>query len=158
MSAAFDTIDHQVLLHALHRDLGVTGTALEWFESYLAGRHQSVRIVGTLSEKMDVPYGVTQCSVLGPQLFSIFTAPLAKVISDMNFHLYADDNNLYLTFNPESALSIDTSLTKIHRCTSSIGKWMHPNFLKMKSDKTVVLFITQPSLSIKSISSVQICD
>ena len=158
LSAAFDTIDHRVLLQTLQRDLGVTGTTLDWFASYLSGRRQTVRIGSTLSDETGLPYGVPQGFVLGPLLFSVYTSPLSQVISDMDFHLYADNSTLYIAFNPRSANSINTSLASIHQCTSRIGHWMSNNFLKLNSDKTEVLVITPPSLSSHGISSLQICD
>ena len=65
LSAAFDTIDHNIMLSRLSKRLGVGGIALKWFESYLKGRKQSVVINETLSSPVDVLYGVPQGSVLG---------------------------------------------------------------------------------------------
>ena len=76
LSAAFDTIDHDLLLQRLQCDYGVTGVALDWCASYLSGRQQAVRVKNTLSDVRDLPYGVPQGSVLGPQLFSMYTSPL----------------------------------------------------------------------------------
>ena len=75
LSAAFDTIDHNIMLSRLSKRLGVGGIALKWFESYLKGRKQSVVINETLSSPVYVLYGVPQGSVLGPNFFyNLYTA------------------------------------------------------------------------------------
>lgn len=73
LSAAFDTIDHSVLLRRLETKFGFTGTALEWFKSYLSGRFQQVVIDDATSDKFNMDFGVPQGSCLGPLLFSIYT-------------------------------------------------------------------------------------
>ena len=65
LSAAFGTIDHEILLSTLENEMGVTGRALSWFKSYLADRHQSIAVKGTLSEKHKLQYGVPQGQFLG---------------------------------------------------------------------------------------------
>ena len=62
LSAAFDTVDHKILLHRLHSSLGITGTALKWFESYLSNRLQRVFSGGCLSDSIKLPHGVPQGS------------------------------------------------------------------------------------------------
>ena len=49
LSAAFDTVDHNKLLSILEKDIGIAGTALKWFESFLKGRTQKVKIGSTYS-------------------------------------------------------------------------------------------------------------
>ena len=80
LSAAFDTVDHHVLLPILERKYGVTGTVLDWFHSYLSGRTQCVSIDGVKSDPQSLKYGVPQGSVLGPILFSVYTSSLGDII------------------------------------------------------------------------------
>ena len=80
LSAAFDTIDHSILLETLGSGFGVGGTALTWFTSYLSQRTQQVQIKGTLSEKKQLTTGVPQGSCLGPVLFTIYVADLFQII------------------------------------------------------------------------------
>ena len=159
LSAAFDTIDHTVLLQTLQHHMGLTGTALAWFNSYLSDRHQSVKIGRTLSRQRQLAYGVPQGSVLGPQLFSIYTSPLHNVIEacNMSYHLYADDTQLYLAFNPKCATSVTNMRQVIANCTSAIGKWMHSHYLKLNNDKTELLVLTRPSLTTSIIPTLEIC-
>ena len=70
LNAAFDTIDHQVLLNRLYVTYGITGTALKWFHSYLSNRKQGILINGNYSSDFDLPQGVPQGSYLGPLLFT----------------------------------------------------------------------------------------
>ena len=75
-SAAFDTIDHLVLLERLKVRFGVDGAALRWFESYLSDRRQSVSVSGVCSEPVYLRFGVPQGSVLGPILYILYNSPL----------------------------------------------------------------------------------
>ena len=96
MSAVFETVDHITLLDRLHTELGIGGTALDWFESYLVDRHQVVAIGGEHSDSCLLRYGVPQGSVLVPQLFTMYTSPLGRIIRahGLEYHLFADDSQL----------------------------------------------------------------
>ncbi len=79
LSAAFDTLDHGILLKRLESRFGINGVALQWIKSYLTGRQQSVVINGVRSDDQALKYGVPQGSVLGPLLFTAYTAPLEDI-------------------------------------------------------------------------------
>ncbi len=67
LSAAFDTVDHKILLHTLEHEFGIIGIALAWIKSYLSGRYQTVYINGTSSTtKRPLSCGVPQGSVRRP--------------------------------------------------------------------------------------------
>ena len=99
LSAAFDTIDHNILLSRLQSHLGVCDVALQWFRSYLSERKHSVLINGVNSSSMRLTCGVPQGSVSGLILFTIYMLPLGKIISRLQYHMYADDCQLYTTFS-----------------------------------------------------------
>ena len=75
LSAAFDTVDHSLLLARLSTRFGICDQALDWFRSYLSDRTQYVRIQDVSSDVHALPYGVPQGSVLGPLLYSKLAAP-----------------------------------------------------------------------------------
>ena len=84
LSADFDTIDHTLLLKILGKCMGITGTALAWFNSYLSNRTQTIVVDRELSNKQHLSCGVPQGSVLGPILFTDYTASLSNVIKEDN--------------------------------------------------------------------------
>ena len=100
LSAPFDTVHHDILINRLKNRLGVRGNALQWFQSYLSDRRQTVFINGSKSKEKLLDCGVPQGSVLGPILFTIYTLPLGDIIRNHSvpFHLYADDSQKYAIF------------------------------------------------------------
>ncbi|WP_419586369.1 RNA-directed DNA polymerase, partial [Thiolapillus sp.] len=93
LSAAFDTIDHCILLDRLQHMYGISGTALSWFSSYLTNRTQSVIVNDHISQVSSLSYGVPQGSVLGPILFILYTKPLSDLIHchSIESQSFADD-------------------------------------------------------------------
>ena len=78
LSAAFDAIDHQIILHILEHSLGITDSALALMKSYLDGRQPCVQIEGIISELSKLTCGLHQWSVLGPLKFCIYMLPISR--------------------------------------------------------------------------------
>ena len=79
LSAAFDTIDHDILLSRLCNVYGITGNALDWFRYYLTGRIQRVVIKDSVSLDQELDFGVPQGSVLGPTMYCMYTTPVSDI-------------------------------------------------------------------------------
>ena len=109
LSAAFDTIDHTIMLTRIRYLFGNTATCLAWFESYLVNRRQDMQINGSISAERPVVFGVPQGSVPGLFMFICYTAPLGDIARryGINCNLYADDTKPCLAFkaNQETANS-----------------------------------------------------
>ena len=79
-SSAFDTIDHSILVHRLHTDIGFTDAVLQWLSTYMTDRKHYVSLSNHCSALTPVRSGVTHGSVLGPMLFTMHTKPLSAII------------------------------------------------------------------------------
>ncbi len=144
LSAAFDTVNHQILLSTLS-SLDITGIPLCWFESYLTGRSFKVAWGREVSKAHKLVTGVPQGSVLGPLLFSTYTTSLAPIIQahGFSYHFYADDTQLYLSFRPDDP----TVAAGISGCLADISAWMKEHHLQLNLAKTELLvFPATPTL------------
>ena len=92
---AFDRVDHRLLVKKLRR-YGVSGSLLQWFESYLSDRYQRVTVLGATSEPVRVLSGVPQGSILGPLLFLIYVNDLPTVTTSSPTALFADDTSVFM--------------------------------------------------------------
>ena len=146
LSAAFDTIDHDILLPRLQHVFGIHDTALLWFKSYLVNRTQIVSANGKHSSPVDLCCGVPQGSVLGPVLFILYTQPLSSVIDHhpVSHQLYADDTQIYKSSHPAE---VEATIQGVERCISDVKSWMTCNKLQMNDDKTEAILITKQRLS-----------
>ena len=107
LSAAFDTIDHQILLSRLETVFGIRSTALQWFWSYLLDRNQCVVVNNSASSSSPVMFGVPQGSVLWPVLFVLYTTPLSDIIANQ---LFADDTQLQKSTPPNDVQGLTLDL------------------------------------------------
>lgn len=90
LSSAFDNIDHNIMINRLRDLVGMSGSVLKWFSSYLSSRSFSVYVNQIMSETAELSCGVPQGSVLGPILFLLYIFPLGQIISqfsDISYHL-----------------------------------------------------------------------
>ena len=119
LSAAFDTIDHCILLDRLQHMYGISGTALSWFSSYLTNRTQSVIVDDHISQVSSLPYGVPQGSVLGPVLFILHTKPIFDLIqcNKIESQSFADDTQLQVSVPPSN---IQSAISSPETCLSDI--------------------------------------
>ena len=141
LSAAFDTIDHTILLDRLNGYYGIRELALSWFKSYLSGRTHSVKVGCTLSHPVALQYGVPQGSILDPILFSLYTNPISSIIhshSSINYHFYANDIQLYIALSPPN---FSHCIQKLKNCLNNIQNFMFTNKLKLNPDKTEFILI-----------------
>ncbi|XP_072028205.1 uncharacterized protein [Amphiura filiformis] len=137
LSAAFDTLDHSILIERLATTFGVQGVVLKWFTSYVTERFQSVNTNGVVSDPFPLQYGVPQGSVLGPVLFTLYSQPLSDIITmhKCDFHKYADDTEVSQSDSP---MNFELTISSIQNCISSILSWMNSNKLMLNTDKTLL--------------------
>ena len=138
LSAAFDTVDHAILLRRLEVSFGIRGVALNWFASYLSGRSQQVSVHGMLALSTLLEYGVPQGSVLGPIFFLMYTADLVGLVRSFGLfaHAYADDLQVYCHLSPGEE---HVALQRFRSCSESVSRWMSSNRLKLKPPKTELI-------------------
>lgn len=141
LSAAFDTVNHSMLLERLHQECGMNEDVLKWLKSYFSDRTQSVVINGHSSNSHALKTGMPQGSVMGPFCFPTYTSALFDIIQkhDFQVHMYADDTQIYVLLDPSDGKDM---VEKLESCVSDVRDWMSNNFLKLNDSKTEFMIIS----------------
>jgi len=123
LSAAFDIVDHHILLNVLENRVCIEDTALDWFRSYLTGRTQSSVLGDTTTEAHTVDCSVPQGSVLGPLSFVVYTDDISDVVErqhSVSLHQYADDKQLFASARIDRTADLRRQLGD---CVANVKHW-----------------------------------
>ena len=140
-SAAFDTISHEILLQRLQHRFGFRETALNWLQSYITNRSQSVAIGDYVSSSLPLKQGVPQGSVMGPIVFTMYSSPLDDIIKSHGFGhaIYADDTQVYTILHKDDYLTV---IPRLESCLNEIQMWSSANALKINVGNTELLHLS----------------
>ena len=139
MSAAFDTIDHGIMLDVLRRRFGIQDAALDWFASYFVDRTQVV-VTGTDSSSVcELKIGTPQGSVLGPRSFVTYAEDVTEVFQQhrVRHHLFADDMQGTKHAKPSKVSDVTAELGG---CVSAVNEWCASKRLQLNTKKTEVMW------------------
>jgi len=152
LSAAFDTIDHDVLLERLDHRFGVRDAASSWLHSYLTNRQQFVKLGRHSSVIMPCGSGIPQGSVLGPLLFTAYTAPVSDLIESFGVccHQFADDTQLFIAMNVADTTPLLNSLTC---CSAVVKQWSLQNDLQLNAGKSEVILLST-AVQLQSVANI----
>ena len=139
---AFDTVDHSILIKKLDK-LGIRGLANKWFVSYLTNRKQYVYLDNTISDYNTVTCGIPQGSVLGPLLFLLYINDFNRCSAILDFHLFADDSNLF--YKHKNIILLQAHLNKE---LENIYYWLCANRLSLNVDKSNFVIFHAPQKKI----------
>ena len=146
LSSAFDTVDHETLMHVLQQRFGVKGPALTWFGLYLCDRTQAFYHNTQQSGPYRVDCSVPQGSVLDQRSFIAYKEELAVLIDSYQLgqHLYADDAQL---MKRTCINNVATTIQTLQQCIEAIHQWCSSRRLQLNPSQTeVIWFGTSHSL------------
>ena len=160
LSAAFDTIDHRLLLDRLQLEFGMIEIPLRWLQSYLEGWTEFIKMGQHKSHATEVDMGIPQGPVLGPLSFAVYCSPIADVISHhgVQYHKYADDTQLHLA---TCANNTPAGLSVLAECTTDVRQWYLQKGLQLNPDKSEALIVrttNQLCALTSSVSSVSVAE
>ena len=111
---------------------------------FLYGRSEISDFVidGSLSDPVPLWCGVPQGLVLGPVIFNLYTAPLSRILNQHGilYHKYADDIQLYPTFDPRVTGEHEQAVQRLVHCIQDVRQWMLLHKLKLNGDKTELIY------------------
>ena len=140
VSSAFDCVDHDILIQRLRISCGISGAPLEWFTSFLKNRAMTMSRTADNRDVM-ITSGVPQGSVLGPHLFSLYTADLPPIVQrhGLQVHMFADDIVIY-GYSNGASMDMKLLSSRISSCLNDVKEWFDSNRLSINPQKTKAMW------------------
>jgi Reverse transcriptase (RNA-dependent DNA polymerase) len=141
LSAAFDTVDHELLIEVLKKWFAIDGVTLKWFKPYLDDRTQTFMFGDVESVTYAVSSSVPQGSVLGPVEFVAYTEDVVGIMCQYQLHhsIYANDMQLYA----QSALKdVYGMLLQLQNCITAVSEWCTSRWLQIDDAKTELIWFS----------------
>ena len=141
-SAAFDTVDHELLLEILHHRYGISDNALKWYNNYLRPRGFKVCVGNSYSKERPLTFSVPQGSCSGAVIFITYIESLSDIIlHPIQLAGFADDHSIHDKFKPDSNGSAEKqTIDRLQGAMSDTKNWMDSVRLKLNSDKTEFIY------------------
>ena len=137
LSAAFDTVDHDLLLTIMEQTFGVKEKALKWFDNYLMPRYFKVCIDGRYLESKNLTFSTPQGSCSGANLFSCYCSLITAAIpNSLDIKRFADDHSIRAKYKASNTTRAGETKKKLGKTLNNIKEWMDTMRLKLNSDKT----------------------
>ena len=137
LSAAFDTMDHNILLHILEQKFGFCGKALKWFQNYLRLQSFRVSINGEYSTSKNLEFSIPQGSCSGANLFTCYCSLITDSIPPcMTLSGFADDHSIRGSFPARFPTAEERTISTMEDTLTKIADWMTLMQLKLSSEKT----------------------
>jgi len=144
-SKAFDTVPHDIMIRKLDF-LGIRGSPLAWFDSYLRGRVQYVDVNNSHSSVRTIDTGVPQGSVLGPTLFLLYINDMCKCSDKLKFIHFADDTTVFLSGADANVLADDVNSELVY-----VVQWLNANRLSLNVTKSSYMFLSDSLIQDKPV-------
>ena len=133
LSKAFDCLNHDLMIAKLNA-YGFSLPTIRLIHDYLLNRKQRTRIINSYSTWMEIVFGVSQGSILGPLLFNVFLADLFFILNSMDIANYVEYSTPYATAN-----DIDSLIASLEEASNSLFTWFGNNLMKSNAGKCHLL-------------------
>ena len=155
LSAAFDKVDHDLLLEVLEKRFGVTDKAKQWYYNGIKWRKFSVIIGKNKSEPKQLKCSVPQGSIQRAFLFISYASMLDEIVKDLNLNGFADDHSVRKTFKPDQLEHHEeiNTIAVLEKSMLDVKSWMDAVRLKMNSSKTEFIYFGGPRQLEKCLTS-----
>ena len=150
LSAAFDTVEHSVLVTRLKRSFGVRGVLLTRIESYLIDRTQFIRLGSSSSAVTQCPCGVPQGSVLGPLLLVAYISSTSNTAAQ-----FGVGTQMYVALSPTH---INTSISNLQNCFTAVHLWFSQNGLVINPVESEAIIFSTAQRARKTLTAIKQVD
>ena len=145
LSAAFDMVDHHLLLEILEKLFGIKSTALDWYKQYMYPRDFSVCVGSNYSEPKDIQFSVSEGSTSDANIFSAYCSSLYRVLEKgVDLQGFANNHSIRSSSKGRNSQHETNCIKILQDSFDNITVWMNQMKLKLNAVKTEFIICEGP--------------